>query len=1169
MSKKNEQKIKFEADVTGFKKNIKEAEKSITTLNQTLKLNKAQLANNGNSTELLGKRLDELKQKYQQQSIAIENTEKAYQKSVEYFGENSKEAEQLSKKLVDLKTKQQLTANEMDKINEKLIIQSEKFISAGEGITKFGNNISKAGEKIEKAGNKLSILSVGVATLAGASIKASISFESAWTGVTKTVDGTEEQLQNLRQGIIDLSTQLPSTTEEIAGVAESAGQLGIQTDNVLEFTKTMINMGNATNLSADEAATTLARFANVTKMSQSDFGKLGSVIVALGNNFATTEAEISEMGMNLASAGTQVGMSQSQIMALATALSSVGLEAQAGGTAFSKVMVNMQLAVEKGGKDLKNFASVAGMSTKEFRRAFKEDATGAIMQFVDGLSKSGERGKSAIKILDDMGITETRLRDALLRSANASEVMGKAIELGNKAWNENNALSEEASKRYSTTESQLQMLKNEIKANAIQLGDELKPTLIEIMKQAKPVIETIGKAVKSFNGLSSTTKKNVTNFLLLTAALGPAVKIGGKLVSTTGNMISGYGKAIKTVGELSSKIKIATATEALATTTKKAQTIATTSSTVATNTNTGALVAQTTATTGATVATNLLKVAMIGLPIVGVVAGIASLVSMYSEMNNESVQTTNKIKEQKEEMEKLREEQQRDMEGNLAQIDNVQRLKDELSTLVDENGKVKDGYETRVNFILGELNKALGTELSMTDGVINKYNELSGSIDNLILKKKANIVLELQEERYKNAIKERASATELLVEKQEELKDKQEEITKQQEELAKWDGYRNEHAKIERMNIRKKIEDLEKERDTIKDNIKTQSDVIQTQIEDITAYETNAALVAEGTEESLKKVTDSINYNQQRVSDNSVLALQSQITNSATYLGQLKDNYDRTGDEITKKQMEEEQKRLESLVQNLKDQTSTTENMTPEVADAWKNFATASYDEYNKVISNMDADMATKIQETTGVIVNNTEYAGQVSNNFSNEIINNLDKDSEFRKKAIDGLSSYLAGLSDDEKRELLKQAGVQDVDKVIEGLNDGKKLSEEKGVEILKGLNTGLKNTSWQDKLFGVASGIVSKLTGLFSIKASVNTSQLPGHKDGLDYVPYDNYVARLHKGERVLTAKENREYMNRNINNKLATNNIIVQFFPQKMTDNEMDRAFNYINKKYGQYI
>ena len=538
MAKKNEQKIKFEADISGFKKNIKEAEKSITSLNATLKLNKTQLAGNGSSTQLLGQRIDELKQKYQQQTIAISETEKAYSKAVEYFGENSKEAENLSKKLIDLKTAQQRTANEISEVNKQLIIQSEKFITAGKNITKLGDNLNNFGKKIDSAGNKLSVLSAGIATIAGASLKASISFESAWTGVTKTVDGTEEQLNNLRQGMLDLSKQIPSSAEEIASVGEAAGQLGIQTDNVLKFTKTMIDMGNATNLSADDAATTLARFANVTKMSQSDFDRLGSVIVALGNNFATTESEIANMGMNLGSAGKQVGMSQSQIMALATALSSVGLEAQAGGTAFSKVMINMQLAVEKGGKNLKDFASVAGMTTNEFKKAFEEDATTAIMKFVEGLSKSGERGKSAIKILDDMGITETRLRDALLRSANASDIMSKAIDLGNKAWKENNALTLEADKRYDTTESQLKILKNEIRANAIELGDDLKPSLIDIMKQAKPLISNVSNLVKGFNNLSGKTKKSVTNFLLMTAALGPAVKVSGKMISTTGSMIS-------------------------------------------------------------------------------------------------------------------------------------------------------------------------------------------------------------------------------------------------------------------------------------------------------------------------------------------------------------------------------------------------------------------------------------------------------------------------------------------------------------------------------------------------------------------------------------------------------------------------------------------------------
>ena len=117
-------------------------------------------------------------------------------------------------------------------------------------------------------------INAGVATVAGASLKASISFESAWAGVTKTVEGTEEQMKNLRDGILKLSTQLPSAATEIAAVAENAGQLGIQTDNILSFSKAMIDLGNSTNLTADEASSQLAKFANIMQMSQSDFDKI-------------------------------------------------------------------------------------------------------------------------------------------------------------------------------------------------------------------------------------------------------------------------------------------------------------------------------------------------------------------------------------------------------------------------------------------------------------------------------------------------------------------------------------------------------------------------------------------------------------------------------------------------------------------------------------------------------------------------------------------------------------------------------------------------------------------------------------------------------------------------------------------------------------------------------
>jgi TP901 family phage tail tape measure protein len=349
------------------------------------------------------------------------------------------------------------------------------------------------------------VTAIGAAGAMGAksAIEIGMSYETAFTGVRKTVNATEGEFKALSGQIRQMARDIPATREAISGVGEAAGQLGIAKGAIIDFSRTMIDLGNTSNLSAERGADALARFANITQMSQANFGRLGSTVVDLGNNFASTEAEIVDMGLRLAGAGHQVKMTEAQILGLATALSSLGIESELGGSSFSRVIADMASAVATGGDALKEFSRVAGMSPDKFATLFNKDAASAIIAFVEGLGRINKEGGNVFQTLESLGLAEIRVRDTLLRAAGAGDLMRQALETGNKAWKENIALTAEAEKRYATTESKIKVMENRWSDLGVSLfGFVQRPLngLIDAWGRVPVNLEAAGRYVVTLGG---------------------------------------------------------------------------------------------------------------------------------------------------------------------------------------------------------------------------------------------------------------------------------------------------------------------------------------------------------------------------------------------------------------------------------------------------------------------------------------------------------------------------------------------------------------------------------------------------------------------------------------------------------------------------------------------
>lgn len=542
-------------------KECKSNEKALKAVNDALKDNAGDTKLLKDKNELLGKSVKDLTSKLENQKKQASLLEQ----SMKDYGEGTQE--EFNTLQSEIKQTESELKSAQDEMRSFGSVFEQQTKVAGQAVAKLGK---KVGDKMQTIGKDLmgagatmtATVTTPIVAVGKSAVNSIIDFESAFTGVTKTVDETATTTYgDLQESIKSMATVTASSKEEIARIMEVSGQLGISADDITEFTRTMIELGDTTDLSAEEAAVALAQFRNITgETATKDVYKLGSALVDLGNNFETNEVDIMNMSSYLASTAHNLGFSETQILGLSTAMASLGINAEAGGSALSKTFTQFEKITHGATKSAKSQMEtlqklLGARNNKEITDMWEANPNEFFMRFLEGLNKVEKEGGSMTATLNELGLSAVRQMNGLNALVANTDKLRDAEKTASQAYKEGNALQVEADKRYGTTASKIQQMKEKVDNLALEFGNNLMP----ILEKALGVLD---KAVAWFSSLDEEAQENIVKFGLVAAAIGPVTTAIGGLTTVGGGAVtmlsSLVGGAIQIPG------KFATMTTAIA-----------------------------------------------------------------------------------------------------------------------------------------------------------------------------------------------------------------------------------------------------------------------------------------------------------------------------------------------------------------------------------------------------------------------------------------------------------------------------------------------------------------------------------------------------------------------------------------------------------------------------
>lgn len=370
--------------------------------------------------------------------------------------------------------------------------RNELTIRINATAERFNQAISDVQKRTRALQNHLSAIArtstIAFGAIAGIGtilVKNFADYQTALVGVGKTTDITGDALKSFGNEFRELSKRLPNSVEELLGIGQAAGQLGVRgRSNILAFTETVAKLGATTDLSADQAATELARLFEITGEGIETVGTLGSVLVELGNNFAATESEILSVASEVGKSAGVFNITSTQVLGIATALRSLGVEAQVGGSGIGRTFNAINDAIQGGGERIERLSEITGIAVDELQTQFGENSTAVFQRFVEGLGRISDEGGNVRKELRLFGLRGQQLLKVIPTLAKRSDLLGRALKSASDESMRGTALNKEFNAILDTVNVRFDILKNTARDAAIALGEELEPTVSALIEGA-------------------------------------------------------------------------------------------------------------------------------------------------------------------------------------------------------------------------------------------------------------------------------------------------------------------------------------------------------------------------------------------------------------------------------------------------------------------------------------------------------------------------------------------------------------------------------------------------------------------------------------------------------------------------------------------------------------